>query len=200
MKHAVIVGHPDEHSFNLSIARTYAQTVEALGHECVVRDLYRMAFDPCLKASERPDRPNPRIEPDVQAEHALLRDADVFAFIYPIWFGMPPAIMKGYLDRVFTQGFAFDGLGHRRSVPLLGGRRFISFTTSGASDAWLNEQGVSLSLQTLFDKYLGDLWGVTVVDHVHYAPITANLGEHWAKTYLGEVKTKVQGRFGGSTV
>src|SRR5690349_22497846 len=101
MKHAVILAHPSRASLNAALAHTYVETAERLGHEVVVRDLYAMRFDPCLKAAEIPGPKAPRFRADVQRERTILDDADVFAFVYPLWFNGPPAILKGYVDRVF---------------------------------------------------------------------------------------------------
>ena len=75
-KHALIVCHPEEGSFTLSVARRYAEAVEAHGHEAVIRDLYRMDFDPVLRAEERHGEP----ARDVAAEWATLGKVDVFGF------------------------------------------------------------------------------------------------------------------------
>ena len=95
MKHAVIVGHPDPHSFTMSLARSYADTVSALRQTCTTHDLYRIDFDPRLKLPEMPNRVQWAPAADVHAERQLIYDADVFAFIYPLWFNAPPAIIKG---------------------------------------------------------------------------------------------------------
>lgn len=54
MKHAVFVAHPNARSLTCAAAQAYATTARGFGHEVIVRDLYRMGFDPCLKASEIP--------------------------------------------------------------------------------------------------------------------------------------------------
>ena len=68
MKHAVVLAHPAHTSLNAAIAQTYRQTVEALGHDVLVRDLYRMRFDPRLRASEIPGPHPPQFRPDVLRE------------------------------------------------------------------------------------------------------------------------------------
>ena len=131
MKHAVITAHPNPDSLTLSVARTYCEAVTAKGHEALLRDLYDMDFDPRLKASEIPSPKGFMPADDVKAERALIKDADVFAFVYPFWINAPPAIFKGYLDRIFGMGFAY-GPGGDGNQPLLAGRKMISFTSSGA--------------------------------------------------------------------
>lgn len=152
MKHAVIFAHPRSESFTASVARTYASKVKALGHEVVIRDLYRMNFSPVLQADELPFDPGFSARNDVMAERALLSDAKVFALVYPFWLNAPPAMLKGYLDRVFGFGFAYGGEG--RSAPLLHGRSLITFSSSGAPDYWLKETGAMEAVGRLFDHYL----------------------------------------------
>ncbi len=72
MKHAVIFAHPGPQNLNHAIAATYADGVEGLGHEVIVRDLYAMGFDPCLKASEIPGPGLPDFEPEIRRERARL--------------------------------------------------------------------------------------------------------------------------------
>ena len=97
VKHAIIACHPAEDSFTLSVARRYDEAVRSHGHETVPRDLYRLGFDPVLREEERHGEP----AQDVTAEWALLGKVDVFVLVYPIWFGTPPAMLKGYIDRIF---------------------------------------------------------------------------------------------------
>src|SRR5215472_17582375 len=99
MKHTVIVAHPVEKSFTLSVARAYERAAKAHGHQVLVRDLYRMNFTPCLGAQELPWAKPYTPGADVIAERRMLADTGVFVFVYPLWFNAPPAMLKGYMDR-----------------------------------------------------------------------------------------------------
>jgi NAD(P)H dehydrogenase (quinone) len=89
MKHAVIFAHPNPDSFTACMAASYAHAVRDLGDEAVVRDLYRMDFDPRLAREEVPGPDAPTFRPDVVAERDTLKDVDVFALCYPLWFNAP---------------------------------------------------------------------------------------------------------------
>ena len=103
-KIAIILGHPDQTSFCAGLAATYAQAAVAQGHEVRWLKLGDMKFDPILRGGYRQRQP---LEPDlVQAQDALLW-ADHHVFVYPIWWGGMPALLKGFFDRVFLPGFAF---------------------------------------------------------------------------------------------
>lgn len=190
MKHAVIVGHPNPDSFTLSVARAYCAAVARNGHEPVLRDLYRMAFDPCLKESEVP-RTGFAPGDDVVAERALIGDADVFAFVYPLWFNAMPAIVKGYLDRVFTLGFGYGPQGGGGNEPLLSGRRMISFTSSGAPTEWLEEEGTWNAIRTLSDSHVARVCGLSVVDHIHFGGVTSELPDRLVEQHLRRVDETV---------
>ncbi len=140
MRHVVVLSHPNPSSFGAAVAGDYAAAVRALGHEAEIRDLYAIGFDPRLPASELPWRPGFSAGADVVAERALLADADVVALVYPLWFNAPPAMLKGYVERVFGMGFGY-GPGDGGTQPLLNGKRLLSITTSGAPDAWVDHTG-----------------------------------------------------------
>ncbi|HEY0314975.1 MAG TPA: NAD(P)H-dependent oxidoreductase, partial [Sphingomonas sp.] len=103
-RHVAILAHTDPHSFNASVAAMYCETVRACGQDVIVRDLYAMGFDPVLRDAERPRHQANALSPDVRAEIDTIRGADIYTLIYPIWFAMPPAMMKGYIDRVLGAG------------------------------------------------------------------------------------------------
>ena len=177
MKHAVIVAHPKPNSFTAATAGAYSRACLDLGFQTVTRDLYRIAFDPCLKPGEIPGPDSFQPGPDVVAERALLQDCDVFAFFYPLWLNTPPAMLKGYLERVFGWGFAYGGESHSYN-PLLTGRMVISFSSSGAPLGWLKQIGGMDALCVLFDDYFAKLCGMTCVDHVHVGAVSAGACAH----------------------
>jgi NAD(P)H dehydrogenase (quinone) len=187
MKHSVIVAHPRPESLTCAIAEAYAEAVRKAGDAADVRDLYRMGFDPRLKESEIPGESGAVFGADVAAERARLADADVFAFVYPLWFNAPPAMLKGYVDRVFSLGFGYEP-GPGGTEPLLQGRRLISFTTSGAPESWVRDTGAFQALTTLFDAHVAAVCGMTVLDHVHNGGIAPGLSRDAAAEILDNVR------------
>lgn len=183
-KHAIIACHPVEKSFTLSVAHRYADAVRAHGHEALVRDLYRIGFDPVLTAKERRGEP----AADVTMEWGHLGKPDVFVLVYPIWFGTPPAMLKGYIDRVFGAGRTRGAGGTGGTGELLAGKRLVSLTSSGSSRAWLNEKGVLGSLRTLYDRYLLEVFGFAETHRYHFDSITENLPKQEIQIHLHEVE------------
>lgn len=195
MKHAVIFAHPKPESFTASVAEAYSQACKDLGHTVIVRDLYRIGFDPCLKAGEFPFDQSFRPGSDVVAERTMLNDCEVFAFFYPLWLNTPPAMIKGYLERVFGFGFAYGAEG-RSYTPLLTGRELISFSSSGAPANWLEETGSLPAIRALFDQYFAKLCGLTALDHVHVGNVTPGASPYFVQARLDEVRKTVNRHFG----
>jgi NAD(P)H dehydrogenase (quinone) len=195
MKHAVIIAHPNPKSLAGAVGKAYADAVAALGHAVIVRDLYRMGFDPCLKADEIPRPSGYRFGADVVAEREQLVDVDVFAFVYPFWFNAPPAILKGYVDRVFSMGFGYaPGVGG--TEPLLDGKKLISFSSSGAPETWVRETGALQALMALFDRHLADMCGLRLLDHVHVGGIVSDITSEAFADVLEGVRDAVKVQFG----
>lgn len=190
MKHVIVLAHPKPGSLNASIARTCAETLSGLGHEVDLRDLYAMDFDPRLRAEEIPVDTGFRPAPDVVAERERLADADGFILVYPFWFNAPPAILKGYVDRVFGMGFGYAP-GRGGTEPLLKGRSLFSVSTSGAPDRWVNSTGALKGLMEVFDFHLAAVCGLDVRDHVHLGGVVSNLNEVAAEAMLDEVRSGI---------
>lgn len=194
MRHAVIVAHPNPASFNCAAAQGYAQAVRALGEDVVVRDLYRQQFNPCLQAREIPWAEGYAPGADVVAERQLLADAGVFVLVYPLWFNAPPAMLKGYIDRVFGTGFGYQHA-PGGTEPLLRGRRLVSITTSGAPGRWVEQTGALQGLRRAFDDHVAAMCGLTVLDHLHLGDVTPGLSPDVAAGKLAEVGALAQRLF-----
>lgn len=184
IKHAIIVCHPSESSFTLSAAHRYADAVRAHGQEVVLRDLYREGFDPVLREEERHGHP----AQDVRQEWAMLGKPDAFVLVYPIWFGTPPALLKGYIDRVFGAGRALGQETEGADGELLAGRHLVSLTSSGSHRAWLDEKGVLGSLRTVYDRYLSEVFGFTEAHRYHFDGISDDLPEQEVRIRLNQAE------------
>lgn len=177
------------------MARAYAQACVSLGHEVIVRDLYRLVFHPCLNAAELPFDPEFQPPPDVLAERELLKYGHIFAFVYPLCLNSPPAMIKGYWERVFGFGFAYGAEGHSYN-PMLAGRKLISFSSSGAPAAWMQESGNLPAVRTLFDSSFAAVCGMNVLDHVHFGGVTPGASQPFIQARLDEVRKVVEQHFG----
>jgi NAD(P)H dehydrogenase (quinone) len=187
-RHVVVLAHPSPQSFNGLVADAYCRAVKRHGQDAIVRDLYAVGFDPLLKDSERPHDAGTKLSRDVEYELAVLRDTDVFVLVYPIWFGMPPAILKGYLDRVLGAGVTAHHVQDGKAASLLAGKRLISISSSGASRAWLNQQGQLESLHTLMGTYLVKAFGMKSFANLHFGETVDGLAQDFIDPLLGQVE------------
>jgi len=187
MKHVVIAAHPNPTSFTMTMAQAYLEVAAKAGHEAVLRDLYRMKFNPVMPLHELPWAEDAYRDPVVEAEHRLLANADVFVFVYPFWFNAPPAILKGYMERIFCADFAYKPTSHGNE-PLLGGRSMCSFTSSGAPNDWLIKTGGLDSSRKLFDEHFAAVCGLKIADHVHFGGITPGIRPDVVDKHVAQIQ------------
>lgn len=187
MKQAVIVAHPNVQSYTLAVANAFAETAAALGGEVVIRDIYRLGFDPCLHADEMPISPQGAVREDVRREREAIGGADLFVLVYPFWINAPPAMLKGYIDRVLGFGFGF-GPDNDSLSPRLMGKKLLSITSSGAPRHWVEDTGALAAVRNLFDTHLARVCGLTVVDHLHFGAVTPQMSREAVKRNLDQVR------------
>ncbi|WP_420142087.1 NAD(P)H-dependent oxidoreductase [Sphingomonas sp.] len=191
-RHVVILAHPNARSFNAQVAETYCRAVEACGQVAVLRDLYAIGFDPVLREAERPGPDLFSAAPDVRAELDIVAGADALILVYPVWFGAPPAMMKGYIDRVMGYAVSPAAMQARKGNGLLQGARLVSFSSSAATGPWLAEQGQEMSIRTLVDRYLARAFAMEEAGHVHFGGIVEGTTERVIAEYLHEVEQKAR--------
>lgn len=100
----VVLGHPSNISYSAALADAYAQSAEAAGHSVRMMRLADLRFDATLHGS------NPHhqaLEPDLLAAQESIAWADHIAWVFPVWWGGVPALLKGFLDRTLTSGWAY---------------------------------------------------------------------------------------------
>lgn len=130
--------HPRRDSFNAALCDTAATALESAGHVIERLDLYEEGFDPRLSAGERGayyDEGAGR--PDLAGHIAALRRAEALVLVYPTWWFGPPAMLKGWFDRVWLPGVAFALGGAKVLQPRLTNIRRIAVVTTYGSPRWL---------------------------------------------------------------
>jgi len=153
----VVFAHPSPTSFNAALKDAAVETLRQAGHEVEISDLYAMAFKAAADGADFPAPVDPEnlnyaaeqaaayqsgtTAADLKAEQAKLGRADLVFFQFPLWWYSAPAILKGWLERVMSMGFAY-GAGRMFDQGGLGGTKaMLSFTTHGfessyAEDGW----------------------------------------------------------------
>lgn len=189
MRVLILYAHPNPTSFCHAILESLGEVCCKASMRFEVRDLYDMNFDPILRGSELKGGKNRNLSKSIRQEQDLIREADWIFMVFPLWWSGLPAILKGYLDRVLTYGFAFsdapDGM-----TGLLQGKKALLFTTTGTSAKELQHQGIPQALQTIFTKGLFEFCGIEMVGHLlfHAVP-SANSIER--KKMLENMHSKV---------
>lgn len=185
----IVHSHPEPDSFNAAMTRRAVETFNRLGHHPVVSDLYAMGFDPVsdrrnftkvadpaylkMQAEEQHASAHGGFEPALAAEMGKLLAADVLILQFPIWWLSLPAILKGWIDRVFACGVVYGGGRYFEGGVLAGKRAFCSLTVGGPQDVYSSEGLYTEVEDILFPVHRGTFGftGMTVLEpFVVYGP------------------------------
>lgn len=188
MKISLILGHPEKTSFNHAIAQTAKETLKVAGHQVFFHDLTEEQFNPVLPGIEIPREGI--VDPAIQTYCDELADSDGIIIVHPNWWGQPPAILKGWIDRVIRPGVAYefsegDG-GEGVPVGLLKAKAAVVFNTSNTSTT--REMAVfGDPLERIWKDCIFDLCGVTHFTRRMFNIIVTSTEEE-RKSWLEEVK------------
>jgi len=175
MKISVILGHPKKGSFNHAIAQAVVDALHKNLHEVFYHDLYDERFDPILDHGEM--FKECRLSPAIKLYCKEISGSDAIIIVHPNWWGQPPAILKGWIDRVLRPGVAYDFLdgNNGEGVPkgLLRAKTALIFNTSNTpSHREMKVFGDPLS--ALWEKCIFNLCGVKDVRRKMYNVIVAS--------------------------
>lgn len=164
MRVLIIFAHSEPASFNGAMLRAGVAALTAAGHEVAVSDLYAMGFDPVSdrrnfatvanpgelrqQAEEAHAAANDGFVPDLQAEMDKLAWCDVLVFQFPIWWLGLPAILKGWVDRVFAVGRAYGGGRWFEGGFFVGKRAMCAVSVGGLEDVY-SAKGVYAPIEEL---------------------------------------------------
>ena len=195
MKVLVILGHPRQGSFNHAIAEIASKTLLKNGHEVIFHDLCTEKFDPLLPYEEIPK--NAQLEPVVQKHCDEIAGADGIIIIHPNWWGQPPAVLKGWIDRVIRPGVAYGFVegdsGEGVPVGLLKAKAVLIFNTSDTSEE--REMKVFKDpLEAIWKNCIFDLCGVKNVYRRMFSIIVTSTEEQ-RKAWLKEIEDTVSKHF-----
>ncbi|MDR0366905.1 MAG: NAD(P)H-dependent oxidoreductase [Bifidobacteriaceae bacterium] len=157
-----ILGHPNEGSFNQAIFDAYVRALDGAPCEVETLELGKADFDPVLRFGYSKRMAE---DPFVTRSQELITWADHLVVVFPVWWSQMPALLKGWFDRVFTPGFAYNMNGFR-SVKHLAGRTATVVTTAQAPAWWLGVSGNSL--HRLTKKQIFGLCGIKVTGRLSY--------------------------------
>jgi len=148
----IVLAHPEPRSFNAHLAQVARQALEAQGWSVSLSDLYAMGFDPCERAEHYAGRHTPeRFDVQLEQRHACghgsipapvsdeigrLDRADLLILQYPMWWHLPPAMLKGWLDRVLIYGEVYTSKKRFENGRFTGRRALISVTVGTSPDTY----------------------------------------------------------------
>ncbi len=136
----IVNAHPDEDSFCQQISRQVIDELNRRGHCVVVENLYQSGFDPVLSATERKSYYSDRYQGELVArQQQELLHAEILVLVFPTWWFGFPAILKGWFDRVWSPGVAFDhGQNFGPIKPRLPGISRVFVVTSLGAPWWID--------------------------------------------------------------
>jgi putative NADPH-quinone reductase len=192
VKILVILGHSQPGSFNHALAAAVVSTLEENGHEVVFHDLQAEGFDPVLPPEEIAS--NGAVEPEIVRHCAELAAAEGIVVIHPDWWGQPPAILKGWIDRVFRPEIAYRFLdgdsGEGIPEGLLKAKTAVVLNTSNTEPK--REQAVfGDPLEILWKNCVFDFCGVGDVRRRNFGVVVTSTGEERA-AWLAEAAEMVR--------
>jgi len=164
MKVLVVYAHPNPQSFNHAVLESFTQGLRSKGHGVEILDLYAQGFSPLLTAGDLASLQAGAVPADIQAEQARVSGAEGLAFIFPLWWSSMPAILKGWIDRVFSLGFAY-AFGEEGPLGLLKHRKVLLITTCGADQAHLEQSGIQRAIQMTTDMGIFAFTGIPEIRH-----------------------------------
>lgn len=140
MRVCIVFAQAGKMSFNHEILKKVTATCDKIGAAYTVRDLYQMNFNPVFSSEDMQNVEQNRVSSDIEEEQQVITEADTLIMIYPVWWWSQPAILKGWIDRVFTNNFAFRYEANG-PVGLLTNKKAIVFTTTRESDSEIKQAG-----------------------------------------------------------
>ncbi len=194
---SVILAHPYKYSFNHAIAETVTTSLQEAGHAVFFHDLYEERFDAPITGNELAT--GTTTDPLVAQHIAEIQEADGIVIIHPNWWGMPPAILKGWVDRVLRNGVAyqFDEDDDGSGVPkgLLRAKAAIVFNTANTPEERENTV-FGDPLETIWKNCIFDFCGVKTFHRKVFRVIAGSTAAERAG-WLAEAREIVERVFKG---
>lgn len=196
MRILIVYAHPNPASFCHAILRTVESVLDECGHEVRVKDLYAEGFNPVLSAAELGALNDGRVPEAIDHEQSLLRWADGLVLVYPLWWFDRPAILKGWFDRVLTNGFAFEYTAEGARGLLPQRKALVIVTVGGSQKDYRAMDAEDLIIRPVTDGTLG-FCGVQNIDYrLFYGVPTVD--DTVRRGMLEDVRTATEEVFGAS--
>lgn len=192
---SIILAHPNQGSFNHAIADAAAETLCGLGHTVHLHDLHAEGFDPILPAAEIPK--GAKLASQIEQHCREIASAEGIIIVHPNWWAQPPAILKGWVDRVLRQGVAYafgtNDKGEGVPIGLLKAKCALVFNTSNTP---LERERAIFGdpLENLWKTCIFDFCGVKDFHRRLYSVVVVSSAEQ-RKAWLEDVRKTVRNCF-----
>jgi putative NADPH-quinone reductase len=192
---SIILAHPNPQSFNHAIAAAAAAALRQNGHEVVWHDLYQEQFPPLLPAAEFLE--TAKLELVIERHCREIAAAEGIIIVHPNWWGMPPAILKGWIDRVLRPGVAYrfvaSDSGEGVPMGLLKARTALVFNTANTPED-REQEAFGNPLESIWKKCVFPLCGVKNVQRRTFSVVVVSTPQQRAE-WLAEVRASVGATF-----
>ena len=193
-RHLIIKALHRDESFLSEGTERLIRALITNNEEVEVRDLYNLAFNPILTASDFEAVKSGRTPEDILIEQHHISNSDFIWIVFPIWWASMPAILKGYIDRVFLSGFAYQMEGDYPKG-LLTDKDVIILNSMGMSNEDYKNEGMFKALELTMDKGVFEFSGMKVLAHKYFSSIMSADTER-RERYFHEIENspKPEGR------
>jgi NAD(P)H dehydrogenase (quinone) len=161
MKVLVIFVHPRRESFCGGLLEAVTTGLTEAGHEIEVADLHAEAFNPVFTAADYAQFSGGPMPNDVLREQARIEWSEGIVIVTPIWWYQFPAMLKGWVDRVFSKGWAFDD---SHAFKQIGWRKLLVLASAGAKAETFEKYGYTKGIESLWDV---GIWGYCGFENRH---------------------------------
>ena len=186
MNHLIVCAHPEGKSFCHTLTQRVTSSFKMLGVHVAVSDLYAMSFNPVLSDIDMAMTGWEPFGSDIRTEQNKINCGDTITFISPLWWNGFPAILKGYFDRVFREGFAYDNINGEKQG-LLTDKKFLFILTTPQEESILRKNGSLDAFTRLIQNEIADSCGVTQCE-VYFLCGISDLSDYRKKNILKEVE------------
>ncbi len=185
MRVLVVYAHPNPNSFNHAILESFTKGLEDGGNTFEIADLNAIKFNPSFGPDDFGQFAGKPVLQDVLDQQAKVAQADGLAFIFPIWWLSCPAILKGWMDRVLSFGFAYKYT-ETGMVGILKNKKALLINTTGGPEQKYMGLGRTDTIKKLFSDILKVDCGIANVEHVFFYALDM-VDDETRKKYLEQV-------------
>lgn len=184
-KHLIIKSLHRNESFLAKASKALEMFLFDNNAEISIRDLYSMDFNPVLTSTDFQMLKSGQLPIDIQSEQKFIKETDIIWFIFPIWWTSMPAILKGYIDRILLNGFAY-AMENNKPKGLLRDKKVVIINSMGESFEDYKKIGMFNALKLTIDTGIFKFTGMEVIDHLYFTSIMTASNEE-KENYTGQL-------------